>query len=168
MLGTLRPTPKVEAPPSREPCQRGTGPHGGMVSLPQGVMPWQSSLFKSGYSTTKSVRIYSWRVILVYYGLCLTVAVYVLIYMMFWHRGTWRPPEPARGAGARRVLTGHVNARACVPGYQKVDQLMGTVHTKLKGSANDAANLDAALAVRPRRAAGAARAQSVRCARARA
>eukprot|EP00802_Teleaulax_amphioxeia_P026947 Tamp_28140.p2 GENE.Tamp_28140~~Tamp_28140.p2 ORF type:complete len:104 (+),score=10.81 Tamp_28140:82-393(+) len=59
-----------------------------MVSLPQGVMPSQSSFFKSGYSTTKSVRIYSWRVILVYCRLCLTVAVYLLIYMMFWHRGT--------------------------------------------------------------------------------
>jgi len=45
------------------------------------------------------------------------VAVYVLIYMMLWHRG-----------------------------YQKVDQLMGTVHTKLKGSASDPTNLDAALA----------------------
>ena len=82
----------------------------GGINLPQGVLPWQSSLFASGYSTTKSVRVYSWsvppatllsptcmpedaptvlltdasvrrRVILVYYGLCLAVAVYVGIYM---------------------------------------------------------------------------------------
>jgi hypothetical protein len=46
----------------------------GMVSLPQGLLPWQASLFKSGYSTTKSVRIYSWRVICVYYGLCSLVS----------------------------------------------------------------------------------------------
>ena len=52
----------------------------------QGVLPWQGSLWRSGYSTSKSVRIYSWRVIVVYYGLCLVVGVYVLIYMMLWHR----------------------------------------------------------------------------------
>ena len=118
----------------------------GGINLPQGVLPWQSSLFASGYSTTKSVRVYSWsvppatllsptcmpedaptvlltdasvrrRVILVYYGLCLAVAVYVGIYMMLWHRG-----------------------------YQKIDTMRGTVHTKIKGSATGGANLDPALA----------------------
>merc|ERR1740130_454769 len=33
-------------------------------------------------------------------------------------------------------------------GYQKVDNLMGTVHTKIKGSATDSDNLDALLAVK--------------------
>ena len=57
------------------------------------------------------------RVILVYYGLCLAVAVYVGIYMMLWHRG-----------------------------YQKIDTIRGTVHSKIKGSATGGANLDPALA----------------------
>ena len=76
-------------------------------------------LLRGGYTTSKSVKVYSLRAVLAYYSLCALIFGYVILYMMLWNRG-----------------------------YQTYDSMIGTVHTKIKGSATAVQSLDPALAAK--------------------